>query len=190
MLNRANFFKAVRVNIFNGSLNEKQVVSMESILDEFEHRELPDLRYLAYMYGTVYRECGANMWPVEEWGKGAGKQYGIPSVRTGQVYYGRGLVQLTWEENYRKMAALIKVDIVNNPEKALELDTAVTILFEGMLRANSGVGDFTNHSLDMYFTPEKSDWFNARRIINGLDHAQEIADNSRKFFDALYGASL
>ena len=32
-------------------------------------------------------------------------------------------------------------------------------------------GKFTGADLDDYFDPIKSDWFNARKIINGLDKA-------------------
>jgi hypothetical protein len=35
------------------------------------------------------------MQPIEEYGKGRGMPYGKPDPTTGQVYYGRGFVQLT-----------------------------------------------------------------------------------------------
>ena len=36
-------------------------------------------------------------------------------------------------------------------------------------------GTFTGKKLSNYFTATKSDWTNARRIINGLDKAAPIA---------------
>ena len=36
-----------------------------------------------------------------------------------------------------------------------------------------------------YFTAQKTDWVNARRIINGTDKAQTIADYARAFYAAL-----
>ena len=40
------------------------------------------------------------MQPVIEIGRGRGKSYGKPDKHRGQVPYGRGDVQLTWDRNY------------------------------------------------------------------------------------------
>ena len=39
-------------------------------------------------------------------------------------YYGRGYVQLTWQNNYRTYSSLLGVDRVNNPDLVLELENA------------------------------------------------------------------
>jgi putative chitinase len=188
-IDRKAFFNYVRPNIFSNNLKPAQVQGIEMILNEWEKRALPDIRKCACMLGTSKWETASTMLPIEEYGKGAGRPYGYPT-KTGQTYYGRGFVQLTWEENYRTMTRLIGVDLVNRPELALDPPIAVKILFEGMLNAESGVGDFTNKSLDDYFTSSRSDWVGSRAVINGTDHAVEIAETCRDFFDALYGALL
>src|SRR6185369_5955680 len=81
-------------------------------------------------------------------------------------WIGRGYVQLTWDYNYKAMNKLLKeagftVDIVENPELALSPMVASFIMFEGMQR-----GTFTGKKLADYFTNTKTDWLNARRIIN------------------------
>src|ERR1700722_20630129 len=86
------------------------------------------------------------MQPIEEYGKGRGMPYGKPDPTTGQVYYGRGFVQLTWERNYKTMTDLLGVDFVNHPDLALELDNATNIMFIGMIK-----GLFTGKSLGDYF---------------------------------------
>lgn len=43
-------------------------------------------------------------------------------------FMGRGYVQLTWKENYDKYGKAIGVDLVNNPDMALEPETAAKIL--------------------------------------------------------------
>lgn len=45
----------------------------------------------------------------------------------GFKYRGRGLIQLTGKDNYQKYGRLINVDLVSNPNKANDLDTALKI---------------------------------------------------------------
>jgi hypothetical protein len=111
-----------------------------------------------------------------------GLTYGEPI--NGKVYYGRGYVQLTWIKNYEKMGALLKADLVGNPELALDPKIAAQVMFEGMIR-----GSFTGKRLADFFNDAKTDWPNARKIINGLDRAEMIASYARQFHGALIAAS-
>lgn len=188
MINRTNFFTAVRNTLFAGTLNQQQVNGMNVILDAWEAEKYTDLRKLGAALGNTKWETAHTMWPIEEYGHGAGQPYGIPGT-TGKIYFGRGFAQLTWERNYKLMAKLIGVDIWHSPEKALEPPVAAAILFEGCFNAASGVGDFTGKSFDDYFTPTLTDWTNSRRVINGTDHASEIGALSAQFFQCAYGAS-
>jgi hypothetical protein len=97
-IDRKAFFEGIRNEPFPGSLSEETVRGITAMLDEWERRGLTDLRWLAYMLATVLRECGRDMLPIRDIGQGRGKKYG--AVINGHVYYGRGLVQLTWEDNY------------------------------------------------------------------------------------------
>ncbi|WP_328591186.1 hypothetical protein [Rhizobium rhizophilum] len=92
----------------------------------------------------------------------------------GFLYRGRGFVQITGRANYRKFG------IEATPEKALELPTAVKILFVGMKN-----GVFTRRKLSDYFSGPKADRINARRIINGTDRAAPIADLAQCFLKAI-----
>ncbi len=188
-INHKIFFDEVRQGLFGRTLTQGQVDGMNVILAEWEDRGLTDLRWLAYMFATVKWETAHTMQPIEEYGKGEGHTYGIPDPETGHAYYGRGFVQLTWKENYAKMSKLLGVDLVKNPDLALNELIATQILFEGMLKAESGVGDFTHRCLEQYFNDTEEDWVNARRIINGTDKAQEVANIAHKFYDALLKAT-
>lgn len=196
MIDRRAFFDTVRPALFAGTMSEYQVRGLEAILDEWEKRGLQDLRWLAYMLATVKWETAHTMQPVAEYGKGRGHAYGVPDATTGQTYYGRGLVQLTWKRNYETMGRLLGVDLVNKPDLAMDMAISVRILFEGMLLAESGAGDFTGVSLERYFESVNGyfeqgagDWFNARRIINGMDRSAEIGAMARTFYDALANAT-
>lgn len=180
-INRKFFFETVRSRLFGGRLTQQQVDGMTAILDRWEeHHAKDDDRWLAYMLATAYHETDKKMWPIEEYGKGKGKPYGKPDPETGKVYYGRGLVQLTWKRNYERMSEILKVDLVNNPDLALDLDISVRIMFYGMIN-----GTFTGKKLGDYFNESKEDWVQARRIINALDKANLIADHAKKFYSAI-----
>ena len=78
------------------------------------------------------------------------------------------------------MGKIFGVDLVNKPELALQTDLATKIMFYGMEN-----GTFTAKKFADYFSEFKEDWVNARRIINGRDKANLIADHARKFYSAI-----
>jgi len=180
VIDRKAFFDNVRGRLFGGLLTQAKVDGINRILDGWERSGLTDLRWLAYMLGTAYHETALTMQPIEEYGRGKGKLYGQPDATTKQTYYGRGLVQLTWLRNYEKAGRYLGLDLVNHPELALEPDNAVKILIWGMVS-----GWFTGKKLGDYFSATVEDWRGARRIINGVDCADQIAGHARKFYTAL-----
>lgn len=184
MIDRKKFFSGVRSSPFNNRMNQGQVEGCNAILAEWERRGLTDLRWLAYILATVFWECDRTMLPIREVGKGKGRAYGKFDPVTGQTYYGRGYVQLTWRRNYEAMGKLLGVDLVNAPDRALDPKIASQILFEGMIR-----GTFTTRKLADYFNSKITDWVNARRIINGTDRASVIAGYAKMFYADLVSAS-
>jgi putative chitinase len=186
--NRAKFYDGVRAGPFPGRLSPGQVGGLETILNEWERRGMTDLRWLAYMLATTFHETDQKMQPIEEYGRGRRKTYGRIDPETGKAYFGRGYVQLTWRANYETMGRLLGLDLVRHPELALQPDVATQIMFEGMTRGLSRRGDFTGKSLEHYFTDQKSDWRNARRIINGTDRADLIAGYAKQLFQDLVAA--
>lgn len=181
MLNRKFFFDQVRTSLFSGVLRPTQVAGLTGILDEWDAKHAKrDDRFLAYMLATTHHETDRRIQPIEEYGRGKGRPYSQPDPITGKVYYGRGFVQLTWKDNYVKMAKVVGQDLVAKPELALDLNVATQILFYGMLN-----GSFTGKKLSDYFTPDRDDWRGARKIINGLDKADLIADYGRRYYAAL-----
>ena len=179
-MNRKAFYDSVRENLFDRRLSQSQVDGMEAILDEWDRRVWGDSRWLAYMLATTFHETARTMQPISEYGKGKGRTYGLPDPITGQCYYGRGLVQLTWKTNYQKMAALTGLDLVHFPDKAMDVKAAVMILFDGMRD-----GSFTGLGLPYFFNDKIDDPVGARKIINGKDCADLIAGHHHKFLGAL-----
>ena len=172
-------WKVPYANTFKHKYAGFQVRGLDALLNEAERRGW-DLRWTAYALATAYWETARTMTPIREYGRGRGREYGRKDPRTGHAYYGRGFVQLTWLFNYRKASEKLGVDFVNNPDRVLEPRHAACIMFDGM----EG-GWFTGKSLGDYFTDNKTGWRSARRIVNGLDRAKEIAGIARVFHAAL-----
>jgi len=209
MIDRKPFYDAIRRDLFGGVLNQKQVDGIEAILNEWDRRKLTDLRYLAYMLATAYHEVDKTMQPIREYGGEAyfHRMYDITGARPGVArhlgnlyagdgarFHGRGLVQLTGRKNYERMTAhvarpLFGVDLEKDPDEAMKLPIAVAIMFEGMLDAESSFGDFTGLALDDFFNATKDDPIGARKIINGTDKDELIAEYHRLFLGALEGAT-
>lgn len=174
MFDRKIFFDSVRGSLFSGSMSQQQVDGMGFKLDQWEVHHLgKDLRWLSYPLATSYHETSKAMWPVEEYGKGEGKEYGKRDPETGQTYYGRGDVQLTWRDNYARATRELGLsggsdDLEWNAARALDPKISADVMFLGMqqgwFRASS---DGKRQTLERYFSPTKDDPFTAREIING-----------------------
>lgn len=194
-LNRTQFYAMLKqVNLPKlKPLSQAQVDGINHILDEWDSNPLlNDNRWLAYMLATAYHETDGTMCAINEYGKGKGRPYGkklkmsrVAYKTPNQIYYGRGLVQLTWYENYELMGRLLKVDLLNNPDMALNPIIAVKIMFEGMTKGSSSFGDFTGKCLEIYFNKTANDPVGARRIINGTDKASLIAGHYHDFLRCL-----
>lgn len=179
MINRTKFFSGVRQQPFSGKLTQGQVDGMNAILDEWERRELTDPRWLAYILATTKWETDHTMQPIREIG-GPRKRYA--------PWYGRGYVQLTWKYNYEafrdEVLKQFKVDIVAKPDNALIPEVAAYIMFEGMIRGIFSVDkrDKQRAKLGKYFNDKTTDWLNARRIINLMNRAADIAGIAKQFY--------
>src|SRR5262245_2513082 len=182
MIQRKYFFDSVRGSLFSGSMTQSQVDGMTAMLDYAETVGCDD-RHLAYILATTYHETAQTMQPIAEYGKGKGKPYGVPAGPYGQVYYGRGYVQLTWLDNYQKQDQKLGLGgrLIKNADLALDQQIALQVIFGGMM-----AGDFTGVGLPKYITctnveSDTTDFYNARKIVNGLDCATQIQGYAQKF---------
>jgi predicted chitinase len=97
------------------------------------------------------------------------RQY--PARRRQAIQGQRRKSQITGRRNYRVFGELLGIDLEGNPELALDEQVSDRILILGMTR-----GLFTGVKLDDYINSQKCDYYNARRIINGTDRAEHIAE--------------
>lgn len=132
----------------------------------------------AYVLATTYWETNHTMKPVkeaywlsEEWRKNNLRYY---------PWYGRGYVQLTWEDNYKKAEKKLFTDLTRNPDRAMIPSIAAQVLVMG-----SKEGWFTGKKLSDYIDGPKVDFLNARRIINGTDKAKNIEQIAWDYYVAI-----
>jgi len=128
----------------------------------------------AYVLATVEHETNNTFMPVKEaywfsehWRRNNLRYY---------PYYGRGFVQLTWRANYLKYENILKLPLVSDPELALRADVSVFICVHGMAQ-----GTFTGKRLADYVDENRTDYYNARRVVNWIDKAQHIANLAAKW---------
>jgi len=196
MINKNDFFKEVRNSLFDGKLSQSQVEGMEEIIDYWfsKYSERP-LSQLAYILATSYHETGKKLQPINEWGSNSYffKMYDIEGNRPhvakelgnilkgdGIKFRGRGDIQLTGRRNYKYWGEKLNLNLTKNPELVLTNKISKQILIEGMI-----LGSFTTKKLDDYINTEKTDFINARRIVNRLDKAKLIKSYAKKFLNAL-----
>lgn len=204
------FYDSVRP-FFGGKLTGSQVMGMNAILHDPDFQACP-LDQQAYMLATAYHETAHHMLPVMEtrrstedsnpsvdtaiarlessWKKGS-----MPWVKNaywrknskGLSYLGRGLPQLTHEANYKRMGELIGIDLVNNPDLALDPKWAVKIMVKGMtmgLFTGKDMGDYLD-GVDESDAEDLREYANARYVVNGKDRAVDIGKAALVFEKAL-----
>jgi putative chitinase len=167
-------------------LNPPSAENLTKLLPLFlvDSAQWVDPRKFAYALTTAYHETGkvqqignqkllVRFAPISETRANPQRQPGLYAQQRrywSSGFYGRGLAQITWRDNYQKFADLLGIPLVEQPDLALQLPTAYQILREGMFR-----GLFTGKKLADYINGQTCDFINARRIINGTDRAAEIA---------------
>jgi hypothetical protein len=103
------------------------------------------------------------------------------------AYFGRGYVQLTWWSNYAAAGAALGLGLalLLDPERVKDPAIAYELMSHGM---RTGHGFANGRRLSQYFIGAHSDYEGARRLVNGQDHAADIAAVARSFEGALLAA--
>ncbi|MEM7578355.1 MAG: LysM peptidoglycan-binding domain-containing protein [Cyanobacteria bacterium P01_A01_bin.80] len=158
-------------------------VSVPVILSEAQRSGVTDAGQIAYILATAELESQLGLY-MEEIASGEQyeglPQYGNTQPGDGVRFKGRGYVQITGRRNYTDWSQRLGIDLVSNPELAEQPDIAAKILVQGMRD-----GTFTGKELSDYINGGNRDFVNARRIVNGLDKAQQIATDAQRYYQAL-----
>jgi peptidoglycan hydrolase-like protein with peptidoglycan-binding domain/predicted chitinase len=139
-----------------------------------------DRRQIAYVFATAEHESHFGRFMIE---LASGDAYedrselGNTQPGDGRRFKGRGFVQITGRINYNKWSTRLGIDLIGKPELASQPDIAAQILVQGMRD-----GSFTGLKLADFVG---NDFVSARKIINGLDRAQQIAAIATAYAEAI-----
>jgi hypothetical protein len=187
MMNRKAFYDAIRPSV---NLTTQNVEGFEKFLDYLEQHPL-QINSAAYAAATAWWESAQTMHPVkeaywksEEWRKQNLRYY---------PWYGRGLIQTTWEDNYKKIAkamGLPENTFIKDPDLLLTFQYALPALFVGMekgIYTGKDLGDYID-DVDESDAEDLREYTTARRIVNGTDKAQSIGNLALVFERGLKAA--
>lgn len=163
-----------------GTLGEDARENIGYIVDAMHAANMWRVEHVAYTLATVYHETKATWEPVAEayW---LDDPEGYRRKLRYYPYYGRGYSQLTWLDNYIYMSEVTGYDLVKDPDMAMVPIVAAEVLVHGMLYGFYPGGP----TLHWYLNELKTDFYNARRVVNVLDKAQLIAGYADCIYEEL-----
>ena len=195
---RSKFFEGYRQQF--RALNQTQVEGLERLLWGVEtyYGWWDNIDQIANAFSQIKHETAHSFHPcVEGYYLGDSKASNYYTGNTDRVrrfqaslryfpHFGRGDIQLTWEENYRDQSAFVRkyfpevvaefeartlqrFDLVAHPEQALDGKISFCIVTIGMHKGTFRPG----HTLDRYINANGADHFNARDIVNGDKHYKQ-----------------
>jgi len=144
--------------------------AQQAIISECRRLGMTMNTQIAYVLATTEHETANTFMPVEEAFFLGSKADAFRRTLDFFPYYGRGYVQLTHRANYAKYSNLLNADLVGHPSLALEPRIAMFVLIDGMMN-----GRFTGRKLGEFVNSNRTDFVQARRVVNGLDRAEHIA---------------
>lgn len=101
---------------------------------------------MAIETASTFRPVREAFWTSEDWRQAHLRYY---------PYYGRGFIQLTWESTYRSTGDRLGIDLVGDPDLALEPDTAAAIFADYWRRR------------PLMEAADRGDWPAVRRLVQG-----------------------
>lgn len=132
---------------------------------------------MAGAMATIRVECGKNFKPIMEYATGEAyegrKDLGNVQKGDGIRYKGRGYIQLTGRSNYAVFGSKIGVDLISNPDLALDVEVGAKILAHYF--KDRGVVEACL----------AKDWLCVRKLINGVNRATGLPNGYNDFMTVI-----
>jgi len=116
---------------------------------------------MAGAMATIRVEVGKNFKPIMEQASGevyeGRKDLGNIHPHDGVRYKGRGFIQLTGRANYSTYGQKLGLDLINNPDLALDVEVGAKILAQYF------------HDRGVVSACLRKDWLTVRKLVNGVN---------------------
>lgn len=156
------------------------MANLPKVLIELAKRGLDNSAMVEMAIATIYVETGSFV-PLSEFNSRfntspGGKPFDLYDYRKdlgnqgppdGERFRGRGFIQLTGRENYRRYGAALGFDLLSKPERANEPDIAAGVLAEYLKARETRI----------MAALEGGDFAAARKLVNGGTHGLEKFKN-------------
>jgi putative chitinase len=195
---QAKFFASLRATILGPTLDTGEVQGTDTLCTIFGQNNWP-ISWVAYGLATAYHETAHTMLPIKENGgsKYFTRMYDITGARPklaamngnmlpgdGAKYPGRGYSMITWYNNYQRFGKALGIDLIKNPDLALDPTIAAKIMEMGM-RLGMFTGISNKATMPLTGLGSRRQFIKARTIINGVDDNELIADYAIQFQTSL-----
>lgn len=177
------FYDTARLTLFGGRITETQFSRLDILIGEALRAPGITAEILAYILATAHWETDRFI-AMEEYASGVAyegrEDLGNREPGDGKRFKGRGFPHLTGRKNYEWGSLTSGVDLIAAPERASDPEISAVLIVTGML-----TGAFTGVGLGKFIRDGKVDFINARKVHNGLDRAETIADIAERYLVAI-----
>lgn len=157
-----------------------KVGTVKAFIHECRKHGLTLNTQIAYVLATIEHETANTFQPISEAFYLGSRALTYRKTLPYYPYYGRGYIQITHRYNYQKYSQILGIDLVNNPDLALEPKNAIFIAIDGLAK-----GRFTGKPLGQFINGDKTDFIGVRRVIGGSDRAHHVANLAQNWLEKI-----
>ena len=184
--NEKAFYDTARLTLFGGKISRVQFDRLSTLLSTIASYPQVTVPHAAYMLATAHWETD-RFNAMEEYASGEAYEgrsdLGNTESGDGKRFKGRGFPHLTGRKNYQWASLVSGRDLISDPGAAADPSLSAVLLVTGMME-----GVFTGIGLGRFINEKGTDYVNARKVHNGLDRAETIADLAERYEVALIAA--
>lgn len=181
--NEKAFYDTARLTLFGGKLSQVQFSRLSVLLETAASYDDVTPARLAYILATAHWETD-RFNAMEEYASGAAYEgrSDLGNVHSGDGvrFKGRGFPHLTGRRNYEWGSVTSGYDLVADPSLASDPSVSARLLVIGQM-----TGHFTGVGLGKFINDHRADFINARKVHNGLDRAETVADIAERYLVAI-----
>lgn len=171
------FSKESFLSLYAGSSNYLNASACWEVIQTELGETYTPLLMLGIM-ATIRIEVGRNFLPILEQADGSAyegrKDLGNINAGDGPKYKGRGFIQLTGRSNYASFGQKLGLDLINQPELALDINNSAKILIQY----------FKDRGVNQACL--RGNWLLVRKLVNGVNKITGLPNGWEDFQNIIY----